>query len=43
MMRALSVIQQGKMHCQAEVTPSSENIKPVALAIVELYLSEGIK
>ena len=27
---------------QAEVTSSSEKIKPVALAIIKLYLSEGI-
>ena len=28
--------------CQAEATSSSEKIKPVALAIIELCLSEGI-
>jgi len=28
---------------QAEVTPNSEKIKPVALAIVELRESEGIR
>ena len=29
--------------CQAEVMSNSENIKPVALAVIELCLSEGIK
>ena len=28
--------------CLAEATPNSEKIKPVALAIIELRLSEGI-
>ena len=28
--------------CRAEVTSNSEKIKPVALAIIELRLSEGI-
>ena len=28
--------------CQAEATSNSEKIKPVALAIIELRLSEGI-
>ena len=29
--------------CQAEETLNSEKIKPVALAIIMLYLSEGIR
>ena len=29
--------------CRAEATSSSENIKPVALAIIKLCLSEGIR
>ena len=28
--------------CQAETTSNSEKIKPVALAVIELHLSEGI-
>ena len=28
--------------CQAEATLNSEKIKPVALAVIELQLSEGI-
>ena len=28
--------------CPAEVMPNSEKIKPVALAVIELCLSEGI-
>ena len=28
--------------CQAEATSNSERIKPVALAVIELRLSEGI-
>ena len=28
--------------CQAEATLNSEKIKPVAVAIIELHLSEGI-
>ena len=28
--------------CQAEATSNSEKIKPIALAIIELRLSEGI-
>ena len=28
--------------CQAEATSNSEKIKPVALAVIELHLSEGI-
>ena len=28
--------------CQVEATLNSENIKPVALAVVKLHLSEGI-
>jgi len=38
------------MHCgmpngtsQAEATSNSEKIKPVALAVIELCLSEGIR
>ena len=28
--------------CQAEATSNSEKIKPIALAVIELRLSEGI-
>ena len=28
--------------CRAEATSNSERIKPVALAVIELHLSEGI-
>ena len=28
--------------CRAEVTSNSEKIKPIALAVIELRLSEGI-
>ena len=28
--------------CPAEATPNSEKIKPIALAVIELRLSEGI-
>ena len=28
--------------CRAEVTPNSEKIKPIALAVIELRLSEDI-
>ena len=38
MMRALYVLQHV---CQAEATSNSEKIKPVALAVIELQLSEG--
>ena len=31
-----------KSTSQAEATSNSEKIKPVALVVVELYLSEGI-
>ena len=29
--------------CQAKATSNSEKIKPVALAVIELHLSEGIR
>jgi len=29
--------------CQAEAMSNSEKIKPVALAVIELYWSEGIR
>ena len=29
--------------CRAEVTSNSETMKPVALAVIELCLSEGIR
>ena len=31
-----------KSTCRAEATSNSENIKPIALAVIELSLSEGI-
>ena len=37
---ALYILPKSK--CPAEVTSNSEKIKPIALAIIELHLSEGI-
>ena len=42
MKNALCVLRYAKGTCQAEMTSNSEKIKPVALAIIELRLSEGI-
>ena len=42
MKNALYVLQYAKGTCWAEAMSSSENIKPVALAVIELHLSEGI-
>ena len=43
MRNALYVLWYAKDTCQAEVTLNSEKIKPVALAVIELCLSEGIQ
>ena len=42
MKNALYVLRYAKRHLSAEVTSNSEKIKPVALAIIKLRLSEGI-
>ena len=42
MMNALYVLRYVKGTSRAEMTTYSEKIKPVALAIIELCLSEGI-
>ena len=42
MKNALYVLRYAKSTSLAEVTSDSEKIKPVALAVVELPLSEGI-
>ena len=39
MMHTLYVLP--KDTCRADVTSNSENIKPVALAVIKLHLSEG--
>jgi len=41
--RAKSMKNVLYVHSRAEATPSSKKIKPVALAIVELRESEGIR
>jgi len=43
MKNALYVQWHRKGTSQAEVTSNSEKIKPVALAIIELHKSEGIR
>ena len=42
MENALYVMQYAKGTCLAEAALSSEKIKPVALAVIESHLSEGI-
>ena len=42
MKNALYILQYAKGTSQAEAASNSEKIKPVALAVVELCLSEGI-
>ena len=37
---AIALLLKGT--CQAEATSNSEKIKPIALAVIELRLSEGI-
>ena len=39
---ALYALQYAKGTCLAKVTSNSEKIKPVALTVIELRLSEGI-
>ena len=41
MKNALYVLRYAKSTCRAEATLNSEKIKPVALAIIELRLSEA--
>ena len=43
MKNALYVLLYAKRHCQAEATSNSEKIKPIALAVIELRSSEGIR
>ena len=42
MKNALYILRYAKGTSWAEVTSNSEKIKPVALAIIKLHLSEGI-
>ena len=42
MKNALYVLRYAKGTCRAEATSNSDKIKPVALAVIELHLSEGI-
>ena len=42
MKNTLYVLRYAKRHLQAEATLNSEKIKPIALAIVKLHLSEDI-
>ena len=42
MKNALYVLQMPKGTSRTEVTSNSEKIKPIALAVIELHLSEGI-
>ena len=42
MKNELYVLWYAKGTCWVEVTSNSEKIKPVALAIIKLHLSEGI-
>ena len=42
MKNTLHVCGMPKGTCRAEATSNSEKIKPVALAVIELRLSEGI-
>ena len=43
MENALYIQRYAKRHLSAEVTSNSEKIKPVALAIIKLRLSEDIR
>jgi len=43
MKNALYIQWYDKMHLSAEATSNSKKIKPIALAIVELRESEGIR
>jgi len=42
MMQAVELLRLAKRHVSGQATLYSEEIKPVALAIIELHLSEGI-
>ena len=42
MKNTLYVLRVSKSTCQAEATSKKERIKPVALAVIELLLPEGI-
>ena len=42
MKNALYVLRYAKRRLSAEATSNSEKIKPVALAFIELRLSEGV-
>ena len=43
MKNVLYLLRYTKDTSQAEATSNSEKIKPVALAIIKLHLSEGIR
>ena len=42
MKNALYILQNAKGTSRAEVTLNSEKVRPVALVVIELHLSEGI-
>ena len=42
MMQVLELLQLTKGTTQGEATSKSAKIKPIALAVIELHLSEGI-
>ena len=42
MKNALYILQYAKSTCRAEAMSNSEKIKPIALAVIELRLFEGI-
>ena len=42
MKNALYILQYAKRHLSGQATLNSEKFKPVALAVIELRLSEGI-
>ena len=43
MIRALYVLWYAKRHILDKATLNSEKIKPIALAVIELHLPEGIR
>ena len=43
MMRALYILRYAKRHVSGQATLSSEKIKPISLAVIELCLPEGIR
>ena len=43
MMQALELLRLAKRHVSGRSDVNSEEIKPVAIAIIELHLAEGIR